>query len=135
MRVLWFFTFAALSAFPATSFQIHQSRGAFEQKGIFKRNSGQSLVSRTALNIVPELGATDLAVALASAAAGAVAQIPRINELEEQKKKLEADLNRANEALSSVRKTFTIIIPFSIVNERFYQLRFLLFLSLVDSQN
>ena len=62
-----------------------------------------------ALNIIPpELGSADVIIAITSAAAGAASQIPKINELEESKKKLERDLQIAHEDLSSVSEKYQV---------------------------
>ena len=62
-------------------------------------------MSSPSLHLIPELGATDLAVAIVSAAAGAASQIPKSRELEEQKNALQQEVAHANEALLSVSRT------------------------------
>ena len=52
--------------------------------------------------LIPELGAVDLTIAVVSAMAGAASQIPRVNDLEEQRAALERELSVSKEALSEV---------------------------------
>uniref|UniRef100_A0A7S4QQV5 Uncharacterized protein n=1 Tax=Ditylum brightwellii TaxID=49249 RepID=A0A7S4QQV5_9STRA len=66
-----------------------------------EKSSGRKITT-TSLHVIPELGAADFVVAVASAAAGAASQIPRIRELEKQRKELESELENAYTALSSV---------------------------------
>uniref|UniRef100_A0A7S4UK20 Uncharacterized protein n=1 Tax=Ditylum brightwellii TaxID=49249 RepID=A0A7S4UK20_9STRA len=74
-----------------------------------EKSSGRKITT-TSLHVIPELGAADFVVAVASAAAGAASQIPRIRELEKQRKELESELENAYTALSSSKQELSVKI-------------------------
>ena len=62
------------------------------------------------MDIIPEIGGVDIAIAVGSAVAGAAAQMPRIMRLEAERKILENELVVAKEALDQVCLTSILFI-------------------------
>jgi len=96
MKVVLYHTLVTLLLTKSISFQVAQTNR------LTTRQTINNISSSSALFIIPEIAVTNVAVAIASAAAGAATQIPKIQELEAQKLKLEKELEQAKNALTSV---------------------------------